>query len=151
MMDSDHSEQESGSPVMVGTADSQRRHNSRSKRQKTRKDIQSAIPSSTEAGERLRARDESSEGSASPPPQRSRSPAKKKGCAKTSPIWNHCNTKEVNGKTMTFCNHCPNVCWDLKDSTSTALYHVKQHHYEKLSADELMVMTEKMKGKKTFI
>ena len=48
---------------------------------------------------------------------------------------------------MTFCNHCPNLCWDLKGSTSTALYHVRQHHYEKLSADEIMVMTEKMKGK----
>ena len=84
-MDSEHSEQESGSPVMVGTADSQRRRKSRSKRQKTQKDIQSVIRSAREARERLRARDESSDGSASPPP-RSRSPAKKRGCARTNAI-----------------------------------------------------------------
>ena len=48
---------------------------------------------------------------------------------------------------MTFSDHCPNLCWDLKGSTSTALYYVRQHHYEKLSPDEIMVMTEKIKGK----
>ena len=86
-MDSGHSEQEAESPVMVGTAESQRMHKSRSKRQKT-----SAINA---AREHLNAGDESSDGSASP---RSRTPAKKRGCAKTSPIWNHCHNKEVNGK-----------------------------------------------------
>ena len=127
-MDSEHSEQESGSPVMVGTAESQRRHQRRSKKRKTSKSIQSTIKAARErlnAGdERLNAGDESSDASASP---RSRTPAKKKGRAKTSPIWNHCYNKEVNGTTITCCNYCPKVCWTLNGSTSTALYHVKQH------------------------
>ena len=137
-MDSHNSEQDSGSPVLVGTEDSQRRRRSRCKRRNTQKDMQSTIQSATEARERILARDhprdESSEGSASPP--RSRSPAKKKGRTKTSPIWNHCYNKEGKGKIMTFCNHCTNLSWDLKGSTSTALYHVRQHHYEKLSQDD---------------
>ena len=126
---------------MVGTAESQRRRQRQSKKRKTSKSIQSTINT---ARERLNAGDESSDASASP---RSRTPAKKKGCAKTSPIWNHCYNKEVNGTTITCCKYCPKVCWTLNGSTSTALYHVKQHHFEKLTPEEVDVMAEKLKGK----
>ena len=120
IMDSGHSEQEAGSTVMVGTAESQRMRKSRSKRQKT------------SARERFNAQDESSDRSESP---RSRTPAKKKGRIKSSPIWNHCYSKEVKGIIKTFCNYCPKACWALKGSTSTAHYHPKQHHYDKLTPE----------------
>ena len=47
---------------------------------------------------------------------------------------------------MTFCDYCPNLSWKLRGSTSTALYHVRQHHFDKLTAEEIIIMTEKTKG-----
>ena len=40
------------------------------------------------------------------------------------------------GKDVTQCNHCP-TSWYLKGSTSTALYHIRNIHRDKLSADDL--------------
>ena len=36
--------------------------------------------------------------------------------------------------------------WKLQGSTSTALYHVKQHHSDKLTPEEKFSMYEKAKG-----
>ena len=68
MMDSAHSEQESGSPVVVGTVESQRRRQRQSKKQKALKSIQFNIKAAKErlnAGDEcLNAGDESSDASA---------------------------------------------------------------------------------------
>ena len=137
MMDS---QQDSESPVIEGTPGIQRMSKSIAmKQKKTQKAIHSAINSAREAHH---ARDVSSDSSSSP----ARSPAKKRGHKKVSPIWNHCHNKEVNGQTMTFCDYCPNLSWKLRGSTSTALYHVKQHHCDKLTDEEIVIMTEKTKG-----
>ena len=38
------------------------------------------------------------------------------------------------------------MSWKLQGSTSTALYHVKQHHSDKLTPEEISSMTERSKG-----
>ena len=111
-------------------------------REKKQEDVQSRIRSATEA-HNARARDDSSDISGSPPPV---TPAKKKGRTNTSLIWKHCSNKEVKGRTITYCNYCPNTSWELKGSTSTALSHVKQHHYDRLTPDERNDLIDKMKG-----
>ena len=139
-MDTDN---ESDSSVLVGTPTAQKRRKSRSKKQKTNEQQQTAINSAIEARRaRTDERDASSDSSSSPP----RSPAKKKGRKKNSPVWNHCHTKEIGGKTVTFCNYCVNTHWILGGSTSTALYHIKQHHIDKLTPDELFSVNQKAKG-----
>ena len=84
--------------------------------------------------------DDSSDESCSPPTP------KKKGCARSSVIWNQCQNKEVRGRIFTYCNYCPNKSWELQGSTSTALSHVKQHHFDKLTDDERNDLMDKMKG-----
>ena len=56
---------------------------------------------------------------------------------KTSLVWNHCYQ---NGP-YTYCKYCPKR-FVLQGSTSTALHHVKNHHHDKLSdAEKLMLQT----------
>ena len=71
---------------------------------------------------------------------------RKKGRKKSCPVWNHCNQKKVEGTIVTFCNYCENTSWILAGSTSTALYHIKQHHVDKLTPDELCSITQKAQG-----
>ena len=103
--------------VIEGTPTAQRRRKSRAKKRKRQEGVQSRIQSATEALD-ARVRDDSSDRSCSPPPV---TPAKKKGRTKSSVIWKHCNSREVKGRTITYCNYCPNTSWELKSSTSTAL------------------------------
>ena len=99
---------------------------------------------------RIGQRDASSSRSRSRSPSPSSSPnvnaAKKKGRKKSSAVWNHCHQELIGGQTVTFCNHCDNTRWILGGSTSTALYHIKQHHIEKLTADELISINQKAQG-----
>ena len=128
--------------VIEGTPTAQRRRKSRAKKRKRQEGVQSRIQSATEALD-ARVRDDSSDRSCSPPPV---TPAKKKGRTKSSVIWKHCNNREVKGRIITYCNYCPNTSWELKGSTSTALSHVKQHHFDKLTHDERNDLMDKMKG-----
>ena len=128
------------STVIEGTAKTQRSRKDRVDKRKGQKGVQSRIRSAAAA---LKARvhgDDSSDGSCSPPPP------KKKGHTKSSVIWKHCQNKEVRGRIFTYCNYCPNVSWELKGSTSTALSHVKQHHFDKLTHDERNDLMDKIKG-----
>ena len=45
-----------------------------------------------------------------------------------------------------YCNYCENTSWILAGSTSTELYHLKQHHGDKLTPDELCSITQKAQG-----
>ena len=47
---------------------------------------------------------------------------------------------------MTYCNYCENTSWILAGSTSTAMYHLKQHYGDKLTADELCSIIQKAQG-----
>ena len=47
---------------------------------------------------------------------------------------------------MTFCNYCPDAKWILGGCTSTALYHIKQHHIDKLIPEDLLGINQKSKG-----
>ena len=128
--------------VIEGTPIAQRRRKSRAKKRKRQEGVQSRIQSATEALD-ARVRDDSSGRSCSSPPV---TPAKKKGRTKSSVIWEHCNNREVKGRIITYCNYCPKTSWELKSSTSTALSHVKQHHFDKLTHDERNDLMDKMKG-----
>ena len=53
-------------------------------------------------------------------------------------MWNHCHQTDTK---YTYCNHCPTK-FVLNGSTSTALYHIKTHHRDKLSeAEKLQLQT----------
>ena len=127
------------STVIEGTSKTQRSRKDRVDKRKGRKGVQSRIKSAANALKHVHG-DDTSDGSCSPPPP------KKKGCTKSSVIWKHCNNKDVKGRTLTYCNYCPNTSWELKGSTSTALSHVKQHHFDKLTDDERNDLMDKMKG-----
>ena len=60
-----------------------------------------------------------------------------RGRRKSSVVWNHC--RQISK--LTFCNYCPSS-FDLKGSTSTALYHIRKQHPDKLSdAEKLSLLT----------
>ena len=61
-------------------------------------------------------------------------------------MWNHCSQKISGGQAVTMCNYCVNVQWKLSGSTSSALYHIKSHHLEKLTEAELFQINEKSQG-----
>ena len=61
---------------------------------------------------------------------------KKRGRKKSSIIWNHCFTEYVDGGVVTYCRYCTRVRWKLNGSTSSALYHLKNHHSDKLTPEE---------------
>ena len=126
------------STVIEGTAKTQRSRKDRVDKRKGQKGVQSRIRSAA-AAHNAHVRDDSSDRSLSPPP-------KKKGRTKSSVIWNHCKNKDVRGRTVTYCNYCPNKSWELQGSTSTALSHVRQHHYDKLTDDERNDLMDKSKG-----
>ena len=137
------SETQSGneSPVILGTPTTQEQRKSRAKkRQNQHHEQESALASAQQEHERKkRIRHVSSDTSRSPSP-----PPKKKGRTKTSAIWNHCHQK---GK-MTHCNYCSDAKWALSGSTSTALYHLKQKHIDKLSPEDLLIVNIRAKGTK---
>ena len=118
-----------GSPVLAGTESTQRRRESRHKRHR-----------------RMERPDTSTSRSPSPDISPNVNASKKKGCKKSSTVWNHCYQKTIDGKTVTYCNYCVNQYWILGGSTSTALYHIKQHHGDKLTAEELSSFTKKTQG-----
>ena len=131
------------SRVIEGTPKTQRSRKSRVNKRKRQQGVQSRIQSAAAALDARVRGDDSSDRSCSPPPV---TPAKKKGRTKSSVIWKHCNNKDVKGRTLTYCNYCPNTSWELKGSTSTALSHVKQHHFDKLTDDERNDLMDKMRG-----
>ena len=136
------SETQSGneSPVIVGTPTTQEQRKSRAKkRQNQHHEQESALASAQQEHERKKRKHVSSDSSRSPSP-----PPKKKGRTKTSAIWNHCHQK---GK-MTHCNYCSDAKWALSGSTSTALYHLKQKHLDKLSPEDLLIVNVRAKGTK---
>ena len=47
---------------------------------------------------------------------------------------------------MTHCNYCSDAKWALSGSTSTALYHLKQKHLDKLSPEDLLIVNVRAKG-----
>ena len=52
-------------------------------------------------------------------------------------MWNHCH--QINK--ITFCNYCLRS-FSLNGSTSTALYHIRNHHQDKLSdAEKVQLLT----------
>ena len=129
------------SPVLEATETTQKRRQSRQKRQKTHKQQEQAMRSTNKAQRRHVRTVERDAASSSRSPSPATSPnvnaSKKKGCKKSSAVWNHCNQKTIEGKIVTYCNYCENTSWILAGSTSTALYHIKQHHVDKLTPDEL--------------
>ena len=134
------SETQSGndSPVFVGTPTTQQQRKSRAKKRLNQHHEQeSALHAAKQDHERKKRKHVSSDSSRSPSP-----PPKKKGRTKTSAIWNHCHQK---GK-MTHCNYCSHAKWALQGSTSTALYHLKQHHVDKLSSEDLLTINLRAKG-----
>ena len=69
--------------------------------------------------------------------QRTPSTPKVRGREKTSLVWNHF----YQSSPYTCCKHCSKRFF-LKGSTSTALHHIKDHHYDKLSeAEKLQLQT----------
>ena len=96
---------------------------------------------------RIGQRDASSSRSPSPPSSPNVNSANRKGRKKSSFIWNHCSQKlSSDGKIVTYCNYCDDTQWVLGGSTSTALYHIKSRHLEKLTNAELMNVTQKTQG-----
>ena len=72
------------------------------------------------------------------PPRTPSTPRGTQGRKKSSLVWNHCHLiVDDRGKEVTQCNHCP-TNWVLKGSTSTALYHIKHTHRDKLSEADLL-------------
>lgn len=130
------------SPVIVGTPTTQTRRKIRAKKKQTLTQQQQTALRSAQQAHRARKRDR--DGSSSS--DSSRSPPKKKGRTKTSPIWKHCHQKEIKNRTMTICNYCPDAKWSLSGSTSSALYHLKQKHIDKLSAEDLLTINLRAKG-----
>ena len=60
-----------------------------------------------------------------------------RGRKKSSMVWNHCYQTDK----ITYCNYCPSN-FVLNGSTSTALYHIRHHHHDKLSeAEKLQLQT----------
>ena len=126
------------SPVILGTPTTQQQRKSRTKRRLNQHNEQeSALQSAQQDHERKRRKRGYSDSSRSPSP-----PPKKKGRTKTSAIWNHCHKKGI----MTYCNYCSDAKWSLHGSTSTALYHLKQKHLDKLSAEDLIILNHRSKG-----
>ena len=127
------------SPVILGTPTTQQQRKTRTKRRiSQQKEQESAVQSAREHFSRKirqgddRGHNSDSSRSASPPPKR-------KGRTKTSAIWNHCHTKGV----MTHCNYCHDAKWNLSGSTSSALYHLKSKHVDKLSPEDLLIINYK--------
>ena len=56
----------------------------------------------------------------------------KRGCQRSSFIWQHMTEKEVNGRRKTICKYC-GANWFLDGSTSNARRHLKSKHLDKLT------------------
>ena len=81
-----------------------------------------------------------------PAPSAPSAEERKKGRKKNSLVWKHCYQKRVKGEDITFCKYCEAVSWKLGGSTSSALYHVRNHHSDKMTDEEITSMNEKSKG-----
>ena len=148
-----------GSPVSESSQGDKRRRNNTDENRKQREAIKSAIDKAVEARNsavearnsqraQVSRRDSTDSSSSHDPAPSADSPVeeRKKGRKKNSLIWKHCYKKRVNGEDITYCNYCEAVSWKLGGSTSTALYHVRQHHSDKFTEEEICSMNEKSKG-----
>ena len=157
------------SPVFESSQGVKRRRNNREAKKKQQEAVKSAIDKAVEArnsavaarnSQRAQVSQRDSTDSSSsheiddpssheidyPAPSAPSAEERKKGRKKNSLVWKHCYQKRVNGEDITYCKYCDEVSWKLGGSTSSALYHVRNHHSDKMTDEEITSMNEKSKG-----